>query len=399
MAVQPPYYPNLARALVWRYPEAGKAQLGKSFRLGWTQDIKPLLEAGVKASFCGLDLSTKTMTLDDKLAVVDTLLEYGADPREDDSYFLCDVHQKPLFRRLVDAGASVQASLCKIARQWGRFHDFKTVFDNAWDEKLVTLEMIKEIGAIEREEKEFQDFVARKRQTLESMARINIDWCDQTMLAAYRSATLEEVNAKFVACARDNDKRGLLAMRKLGADVGAFDNAALRNAAVHGADATLGVLTTDFRALDSQYNVNRRSIIMEVVQEMCNLSQPTIASAYPQEKLKAIFYTLWHILAHCDKDERNYHLGAALHLAVAYHADQLAIALLADGANPFFSPDNTGYIIESRTDAPALQAAFQARQEALEKGNPGDNASRHDETPLDTVRAEPSAQRTTSRPR
>ncbi len=394
MAVQPPYYPNLARALVWGHPEAGKAQLGKSFRLGWTQDIKPLLEAGVKASFCGLDLSTKAMTLDDKLGVVDMLLEYGADPREDDSYFLCDVHQKRLFRRLVDAGASVQASLLKIARQWGRFQDFKTVFDNAWDEKLVTLAMIKEIEAIEREEKEFQDFVERKRQTLESMARISTDWCDQAMLASYQSATLEEVNAKFVACARNNDRRGLLAMGKLGADVGAFDNAALRNAVMHGADATLGVLVTDFRALDSQYNVNRRSIIMEVVQAMCDLSQPTAASSNPQEKLKAQFYTLGHILAHCDKDDRDHHLGAALHLAVVNHADQLATALLTMGANPFLSPGDTEYVIERRTDAPALQAALQARLGRLAKNETPSNAAQYDELPHGYVSAAP-----TRRPR
>jgi hypothetical protein len=95
-AVQPPYCPNLARVLVRSYPEAGEALLSESFCFGWAQRIKPLLEAGVNPSFCDIKLHKGILDLKSKLEVVDMLLDHGADPKEDDSYFLCDARQKPL---------------------------------------------------------------------------------------------------------------------------------------------------------------------------------------------------------------------------------------------------------------------------------------------------------------
>jgi hypothetical protein len=244
----------------------------------------------------------------------------------------------------VGAGASVSAALKKMATD-DRFHDFKIVFDNAWDEKLITTALLDEIIAGHTLGEVETKFLVRKRRTLEDMAHIQVEWCDQTLLAAYQSATLEEINAKFVACAGDNDKSGLFAMLKLGAndDDG---NAALRNAVKHEAWYTIHPLAT-FCPLDASdlYHTDHLSIVLDATRN-----------------------TLKFVLDHCPPVYVPYLLNAALHKAVVNRDDSFAREIMDMGGNPFSGDGVTAHIIERRADAPELQAALQAWRDAIEKG-------------------------------
>jgi hypothetical protein len=339
------------------------------------QRLKPLLEAGVKPSFCDIKLHKGILDVKSKLEVVDLLLEYGADPKEDDSYFLCDAREKPLFHRLVNAGASVSAALKKMATD-NRFHDFKIVFDNAWDEKLITTALLDEIIAGHTLGEVETKFLVRKRRKLEDMAHIRVEWCDQALLAAYQSATLEEINAKFVACAGDNDTSGLFAMLKIGANDDA-GYAALRNAVRHEAWHTMHVLST-FCPLDTSdlYHTNHLPIVLDATRN-----------------------TLKFVLDHCPPVYVPHLLNAALHKAVVNRDDSFALEIMDMGGNPFSGDGVTAHIIERRVDAPELQAALQEWRDALEKGYLARTAAQGGEPASEKRDPVTLAQRSARRPR